>query len=111
VAVPTYRDFYRLVKTNPPELIDVTSNQAIGKALPADPVQAALWDGLSVQNTLAQARRRVRASPMLGRYVAVIRIPLDGTIRFERTLGAPGHYTLWGDPALLLSLVVSIVAV
>jgi hypothetical protein len=37
-----YRLFYRLVKTNPPTLIDVTSNLALGKELPADPVQAAL---------------------------------------------------------------------
>lgn len=103
-----YRLFYRIVRTNPPTLYDFTSNLELGREVPADPELAALWDGLSVQSTLAQARRRRRASPMLGNYIAVLRVPTDGSIRFERTLSADGHHTLWGDPAELLALVVSI---
>jgi hypothetical protein len=104
-----YRDFYRLVHDDPPPLIDLTSNLAQGKELPTDLVAAAVWDGLSVQSTMAQARRKSRASPMLGRFVAVLRVPLDGTIRFERTLRTPGHFTIWGEPAILRALVVSVI--
>jgi hypothetical protein len=78
-----YRLFYRIVRTDPPGLQDFTSNRALGKQVPLDPEQAALWDGLSVQSTLAQARRRRRASPMLGICIAVLRIPLDGSVRVE----------------------------
>jgi hypothetical protein len=103
-----YRHFYRIVKENPPTRLDFTSNLVMGKQLPADPEQAVLWDGLSVQSTLAQARRRRRVSPMLGRFVATIRVPTDGSVRYERTLRAEGHHTLWGDPGVLMSLVVSV---
>jgi hypothetical protein len=103
-----FRLFYRIVRTNPPSLLDFTSNQAQRKVVPSDPVLAGVWDRLSVQNTLTQARRKSRVSPMLGRFVATIRVPLDGTIRFERTLSTPGHYTIWGDPAVLSELVVSV---
>ena len=78
------------------------------KQTPTDPERAALADGLSVQATLAQARRRCRASPALGQYVAVLRVPTDGTVRYERTLKAPGHHTLWAEPAVLVALVVSV---
>jgi hypothetical protein len=70
---------------------------------------AALWDGISVQNTLAQARRKVRVSPRLGSYVAILRVSTDGPVRFRRSLG-PGHFTLWGEPEVLLALVVDFVA-
>ena len=103
-----YRLFYRIVRTNPPDLVDFTSNAALGKRVPTDPELAALWDGLSVQSTLAQARRRRRASPMLGDYIAVLRVPTDGSFRCQRTLSADGHHTIWGDPAALHALVVSV---
>lgn len=69
-----------------------------------------LWDGLSAYATPAQARRKARGAPYLGQYIAEIRIPDDALARFEKT-GGPGHYTLWADPAHVLSWVVSIVSV
>ncbi len=104
----SYRFFYRLVHRNPPSIVDFTSNLALGKRLPADPEHAALWDGLSVQSTLAQSRRRGRASPGLGQYVAVLRVPMDGSVRFARTLNADGHHTIWGDPEALRAIIVSV---
>jgi hypothetical protein len=106
-----YRLFYRIVQTNPPTLIDFTSNLALGRKVPDDPEIAALWDGLSVQSTLAQARRRRTTSPMLGSYIATIRVPTDGSVRYARTLSADGHHTIWGDPALLLAMVLSVLPV
>ncbi len=59
-------------------------------------------------STLSQARRKRRTSPGLGNYIAVLRVPTDGSLRFERTLGGDGHHTLWAEPAVLLALVVSV---
>ena len=67
-------------------------------------------DGLSMYSTFNQARRKRRVSPALGRYVATVRVPLDGSIRIERTRGE-GHHTIWGDPETLLDLVVAVVPV
>jgi hypothetical protein len=103
-----YRYFYRLVHRNPPTPRDLTSNRELGKQPPANPEHVALWDGLSVQSTLAQARRRRRASPMLGEFVAVLRVPTDGSVRYARTLSTEGHHTVWADPPLLLGMVVSV---
>jgi hypothetical protein len=105
---PGYRLFYRIVYTNPPTLVDFTSGMERGALEPLSPSHRAVWDGLSVFSTLNQARRKRRVSPKLGAFIAVLRVPTDGSIRFARTLGGDGHHTIWGKPAELLSLVVSI---
>ena len=80
-----HRAFYRIVKTAPPTVADFTSNASKGRVRPEDPDEARLYDGLSVYATESQARRKSRASPMLGRYIAQIVFPA-GTFRVERTL-------------------------
>lgn len=98
-GVPT---FYRIVRTDPPSLHDFLSAQQLGKRSPGnDPELQRLQDGLSVYATLAQARRKARASPALGSYVATLDIPDDAHVIYERTLTSSGHHTLWGDAALL----------
>jgi hypothetical protein len=64
-----------------------------------------------VYATEAQARRKARVSPALGRYVAILEIPGDSTLEIERTTTSSGHHTIWGDAALLLSYVVAVVPV
>jgi hypothetical protein len=105
---PGYRFFYRIARTNPTTLDDFTSNAAKGRPAPDDPERRAVWDGLSVYSTLAQARRKRRVSPAIGDFIAVMRVPLDGSVRIDRTLGGDGHHTIWGEPARLDSMVVSI---
>ncbi len=63
--------------------------------------------GLACRCT-AQARRTARRRPRLGSFIAAVTIPGEGSIRWERTLGADGHHTVWGDPADLLACVTSI---
>jgi hypothetical protein len=104
----SYRDFYRIVRTNPESLWDLTSAKERGQPVPSDPKLRDVWDGLSVYSTLSQARRKQRMSPVLGAFVAVLRIPTDGSIRFARTLGGDGHHTIWATPAELETLVVSV---
>ena len=105
---PGFRFFYRLVRSAAPVLEDFTPAALKGGPRPSDPARLAVWDGLSVFSTLAQARRKQRTSPILGAYVAVLRVPTDGSVRFERTLGGDGHHTLWDNPASLMAMVVTI---
>src|SRR6266849_4946245 len=94
------RTFYRIVQTDPPTLADFTSHEARGRLPPdREPETLRLHAGLSVYATLAQARRKTRASPALGDYVAELQIPDDAPITWERTLTSSGHHTLWGPPA------------
>lgn len=101
------RVFYRIVQTDPPELTDFMSNAAKGKRpRRSTPAVLRLWDGISVYDTLRQARITAQTFPHLGRHIAILHVPDDGSVQFEQTLDpAKGHYTLWGTPALLRSFV------
>jgi hypothetical protein len=67
-----------------------------------------VWDGISVFRTLLQAQGKARDYPFLGAYIAQIDLDVDiPTVRVEKTFGR-GHFTVLGDPAALLRLVVSI---
>jgi hypothetical protein len=99
--------FHRLIKQEQPHLDDFLSNDAKGHPPPDDPIKRAAWDGISAYRTLAQARRKRRTSPILGTFIAVIRVLPDDPITAERSFG-PGHFTLRGAPHLLLSRVVSV---
>jgi hypothetical protein len=103
--------FYRIVLTDPPTLYDFQSNKERGRALPTDLDERRLWEGLSVYATESQARRKARGMPALGGFIAAVDLPERGPIRYERTLRSSGHHTVWGDAALLLSRVVSVVPV
>jgi hypothetical protein len=103
-----YRLFYRIALTNPTTLYDYQSAKERGATEPRSPARLAVWDGLSVYSTLNQARRKQRISPMLGSYIAALRVPTDGSIRFMRTLGGDGHHTIWGPATALRRLEVSV---
>jgi len=106
------RSFYRIVKSDPPTLTDFLSDRAKGRPPAEEPAHLRLHDGLSVYATVAQARRKARALPMLGQYVAVLRILDDTPLRYERTIAiSGGHHTVWGDPDALLGCVEAVVTV
>ena len=100
---------YRVVETNPPKRHDFLSRDALGMR-PRHPTAKALrlWTGLSTNRTYEQASQLVTASPWLGEYIAELRVPADGTFRYELDNGRNGHCTLWGDPDELHALVVSV---
>lgn len=111
MAAPQVRVFYRIVKSNPPTLLDFTSPEAEGKPFThPDPSRRRLWSGLSCHATEAQARRNARRYRTHGRFIAAVRVEENGPIRIERTLG-PGHYTLWGDPSHFMQRVISVTSV
>jgi hypothetical protein len=67
-----------------------------------------LAEGISVNATLTQARKRARTVRSLKHYafVAELLIQDAGPVEFARTLRSPGHHTLWGSPDILLACVV-----
>lgn len=67
-----------------------------------------IWAGVSIQNTIAQARNRAKV--VRGKtHVAVLEIPDDALVRFERTGDTRGHYTLRGEPHELLRYVGNVI--
>lgn len=106
------RTFFRIVKTDPPTVDDFLSAEARGMIPPvelSDDLRR-LWDGISVYATAAQARRKARQSPILGRYIVELRLWPDTGLRVERTARGPGHHTIWGQPGDIQACVVSVVA-
>lgn len=100
---------YRVVKNREPTLLDFMSNEVQGTPLRSeDPEVMRLWGGISCWASEAQARRAIRSFPRLGSHIATLQIPDDAPVRVERTRG-PGHHTIWGDPATLLTHVASVV--
>ena len=103
-----YRLFYRITKSNPPSVGDFQSAKSRGAPMPQDANRLAVWDELSVYSTMSQARRKRRTSPILGRYIVVLRVPIDGSVRIERTLRDPGRHTIWEEAAVVRTWMVSV---
>jgi hypothetical protein len=99
------RAFWRIVRTDPPTERDFMSNDALGRRpRDRDPETLRLWSGISVYATARQAKRTAVAFPMIGSFLARVRVRDGDPIRVEKTLG-PNHYTLWGDASLFLGRV------
>ena len=60
-----FRDFYRIVRTDPPTREDFEPNVNLRRMAPDDPEEARLLDGLSMYSTFNQARRKRRVSRWL----------------------------------------------
>ena len=104
--------FYRIVLTDPPTLTDFLSNSELGRfPKNPDPETLRLWQGISAYDTEERARATAKKYRRLGRFIVELRIAEDGSIQYERTTSSHGHYTLWGDPALLLACVTRLVPV
>lgn len=104
--------FFRIIASAEATLDDVRSKAELGEPLRDDtPENRRLWQGISVYATEAQARRKGRASPRLGRCIARIELPDDSPVIFERTTTSSGHYTLWGDPAVILGCITDVIPV
>jgi len=100
---------YRIAENCPLTAWDLTSHE--GKGIPIrHPTAKALrlWSGISVYRSRSAAETHALESPRLGAFIAELRIPLDGSIRFELDNGPNGHCTIWGAPKLLLTFVTNV---
>lgn len=103
---------YRIVKTSPPTRADFVSHHERGIARPVGvPDADRIMRGLSVFDQLELARAQARRFRRLGRFIAAVEIPNDGSIPIERTGNTEGHHTIWGNPDDLLARVLSIESV
>lgn len=75
-----------------------------------DPETLRLSTGISLFNTLQQARNQMFRLPQARRgFIAELHIPPDSPVVFERTGAQRGHHTLWGSPDDILSYVARVV--
>jgi hypothetical protein len=83
---------------------DFLSARALG--VPRPETYFAEWErGISVYDNLAYALRRAeRNRTGLGRFVATLVVPDDGSVRFAKTFGRH-HFTIYGEPENLLALI------
>ncbi len=99
---------HRIVRHVPPTALDFTSKAALGLVHPlADAETRRLESGLSMYRTASQARKKARAFPLLGGYIATVHLPFSDMLAVERTTTSAGHHTVWGDPDVLLDCVVA----
>lgn len=98
------RTFYRIVKTNPPTADDFMP-RPLRQNVGLNPRLRELASGISLWTTQAQAQRAAREVPKLGRYIARLEFVDSDWPRIEKTLDR-GHFTVWGDSALLHASVV-----
>ncbi len=97
--------FYRITRTDTPTVNDMRSHVELGIPLRRDdPESRRRASGISLFDSLEQARRQARGKPWLGNaFIAELEIPQD-RFQIEKT-GGRGHYTLWGNPHAILSYV------
>jgi len=94
------REFYRIVRHNPPDAEDFNSNAAKGKPPPSDLPAELLrsWSAISAYDTEERAREVAFNRTHLVGHIAVLEIGADaelpyeapGRVTFERT-GDDGH--------------------
>ena len=109
---PFTRTFYRIVKTADGKYPnDYASNCEKGQHRRPEAGETTIeqWTGISVYDSLEQARKPV----LMGRFgrrrrwIAELAISLDGPFEFKKTAG-PGHWTLWGSAPLICARVVEV---
>jgi hypothetical protein len=110
--VAEVRRFYRVTRSNPPSPRDFFSNVTKRRRPPAyDQETLRLWAGISMFDTLERAQERARHLPVMGAFIAEVQIPDNGPVYFEQTGTDPHHYTIWGDPMVLLDAVIMVILV
>lgn len=104
------RRFYRIVIGPTASRDDFLSHQTLDRPLRrATPEVLRTYDGISVFETLMQAREVANRFRALGDHIAEMTIPDETPIRVERTFpDQSGHHTLWGDPDDMLNCVTRI---
>lgn len=102
------RTLYRIVTSDPPTERDFWSHKRRG--LRYHPNREHLASGISAFDQEQEARRTARRFPATGTLIAELHIPDWAGVTIARTVSRH-HYTVWGDPELLVTFVVRVAAV
>lgn len=109
MSEPVPRTFFRVVRSQHPSWVDFLSNQVRDQPPRGpemgDPLE---WVGISVFDDVAIARQLARDVPVLGRYVAELRITEVAPVLIRPSTG-PRHCTLVGGAGVLFRTVVRVV--
>jgi hypothetical protein len=101
--------FFRVIVGPDPAPDDFKSAKQLGKPPPVRPEQHTLWDGLSVNATEQQARKKALSLREIGHpigdYIAEVEVPDGFGFSVSRTTSSPGHHTVWGPIHLLVGYV------
>jgi hypothetical protein len=101
---PGQLTLYRIVRSNPPNLLDFTSDEALGKK-PRRPQREdpRLYRGISTWDSVETAANRAREYH-LGEFIAQLAISTEDAVVIAQTRGS-GHYSVEAAPEVLLDLV------
>ena len=105
------RRFYRILAIGTPTALDFTSFHELGQkpGRPLTPEAEQRWRGVSVFDTLENAKAHVGRSAYLGTFAAVMEIGPELGIAARRTGKSKGHWTLWGSADVMLASVTAII--
>lgn len=108
-AIPA---LFRIIKGDAPEERDFHSAMLLARIPPRPPERRKPeeWTGLSMFDSIEEARRRVAQYPRMGTAIARVE-SVDRTWSVIKPTGDDGHYTAWGRPEIFLPAVRGILAV
>ena len=97
---------YRIIKGKAAEESDFHSAMTLGRKSPRpdERERPEIWTGLSMFADPAEARRRIRRFPVMGRYLARVEGADPAWSVIKPTL-YEGHYTAWGRPQVFLDAI------
>jgi hypothetical protein len=102
-------DLYRITKRAKSTLTDFYSGKQLGEIPFGKELRAPeLHESVSMWDTANGARNFAINRPALGSHIARLRVTPDAQrqdVQIHPTIGEPGHYDVWSEPHILLSLV------
>jgi hypothetical protein len=100
------RKLYRIIRGATPTLEDFKSARDLGKPLRSQRHEREWAEGVSTFDDLAYAiERAIQNRLLLGRYVATLLVPDDGSTEIAQTTRDRHHYSIYAPAEKLLSLV------
>jgi hypothetical protein len=100
------RCFYRIIRAGEPQLEDFLSGRELGKPRPATRYEREWAEGVSVYDDLEWASAKALQNRLLlGDHVAVVCVPLDGSVEFAQTTRDRHHFTIYAAADRILELV------
>lgn len=101
---------YRIIKGEVAEERDFHSAMVLARKppRPEERERPEEWTGLSMFDDAAEARRRIRRWPVMGKALALVE-DIDPEWSIVKQTIHPGHYTAWGRPEIFLASVKGII--